>query len=145
MGVEEQPVGFVDTNVLVYAAARDDAARSPVAQELLERLSAAGALRVSAQVLQETFVTLTRKGRRPLSASEALIFLDLIAAHPVVNHTYGNIREAAEFSAAHRISFWDALIVVAAARSGAKILYSEDLQHGRTMLGVRIVNPFRRA
>ena len=51
-------------------------------------------------------------------------------------------REAAELSAGHMLSMWDALVIVAAARSGAERLYSEDLQHGRKILGVEILNPF---
>jgi predicted nucleic acid-binding protein len=58
---------------------------------------------------------------------------------------YAAICEAAEFSGRDAFSFWDALILVAAVRSGATRLYTEDLQHGRTVLGVQIVNPFRRA
>lgn len=70
-------------------------------------------------MLQETFVTLTQKGRKPLRPLEALGYLDLIAAHPVITVSYALIRIAAELSAAHRLSFWDALIIVAA-RSGAR-------------------------
>jgi predicted nucleic acid-binding protein len=41
-----------------------------------------------------------------------------------------------------RISFWDALIVQAARIAGASVLYSEDLQHGATLGGISVVNPF---
>jgi predicted nucleic acid-binding protein len=58
---------------------------------------------------------------------------------------YTAIREAIHLSGKHSFSFWDALIVVAAARSRAARLYTEDLQHGRVVLGVEIVNPFREA
>ncbi|HXP83643.1 MAG TPA: PIN domain-containing protein [Bryobacteraceae bacterium] len=135
---------FVDTNVLVYALADDDSIRSPVAKQLLRELRRGGTLHTSVQVLQELYVSLTRKMQRPNRLKQALRFLDWLAASPVFETNYSVVREAAELSAAHRLSFWDALIVVAAARSGAKVLYSEDLQDGRTMLGVTIVNPFRR-
>jgi predicted nucleic acid-binding protein len=55
---------------------------------------------------------------------------------------YPSIRAAVGLAAQARISFWDALVVVAAARAGAAILYTEDLNHGQEILGVRIVNPF---
>jgi len=55
---------------------------------------------------------------------------------------YGTIREAAVLARDAVVSFWDALIVVAAARSGARRLYTEDLNHGQKILGVEIVNPF---
>jgi predicted nucleic acid-binding protein len=41
-----------------------------------------------------------------------------------------------------KLSFWDAQVVVAAARTGAAVLYTEDLNHGQEILGVRISNPF---
>jgi len=46
-------------------------------------------------------------------------------------------------SAGASLSFWDALVVVAAARSGAKLLYTEDLQDGQSIFDVEVVNPFR--
>jgi predicted nucleic acid-binding protein len=143
MSADPEPVAFVDTNILVYAMANEDVARAPVAQALIKRLMIAKAFRSSTQVLQELFVTLTRKGRKPFSVEEALRYLDRIAAYPVVTLDYGAVRAAAELSARETLSFWDALIIIAALRVQAGRLYSEDLQDGRTILGVQIVNPFR--
>ena len=143
MNADDLLPSFVDTNVLVYAAARDDVARSPVAQSLIMRLMAAKAFHTSTQVLQELFVALTRKGAKALSANDAIRYLDRIAVHPVVTLDYSAVRAAAQLSAAHHVSFWDALVLVAASRCRAVRLYTEDLQDGRTMLGVEIVNPFR--
>src|SRR6185369_12896768 len=100
-------------------------------------------LQTSTQVLQELYVVLTRKVRRKFTAREALAYLDRIARSPVIGIDYGVVRQVAELSARHTFSMWDALVIVAAARSGAERLYSEDLQHGRKILGVEIVNPFR--
>jgi predicted nucleic acid-binding protein len=61
----------------------------------------------------------------------------------VVLLDYPAIREAAKLSADRQLSFWDSLILVAARRSGARRIYTEDLQDGQTILGVRVVNPFR--
>jgi predicted nucleic acid-binding protein len=142
MSGDEFVASFVDTNVLVYALAADDARRSPVAQKLVRELMAARVFQTSTQVLQELFVTITRKVRTPLAAEQALRYLDQIAAWPVAVLDYGAVRDAIELSVSHTLSFWDALILIAAARSGAKRLYTEDLQDGRTILGVDIVNPF---
>ena len=139
----EAESAFVDTNVLVYALASDDDRRSPVAQRLLKRLMTERTFRTSAQVLQELFVTLTRKVRKPMSSREALRYLDQIAAWPVMSPDYAAIRDAIELAESAHLSFWDALVVVAAARSGARRLYSEDLQDGQVLLGVGVVNPFR--
>jgi predicted nucleic acid-binding protein len=139
----EEPPAFVDTNVLVYALAADDPKRSPIAQELIRYLMRHQALHTSTQVLQELYVTLTRKIREPITSDQALRYLDRIATWPVTVLDYEAIRSAIRVSVANQISFWDALIVTAASLSGAKRLYTEDLQAGQVLLGVEIVNPFR--
>lgn len=133
---------FVDTNILVYAFAGSDPRRSPVAQQLLRELMTQEALCTSTQVLQELFVTLTRKIKPPIASEQAVRYLDRIATWPVVLLDYKVIRAAIDLAARHSLSFWDSLVVVAAARSGASRLYTEDLQDGQTLLGVEIVNPF---
>jgi predicted nucleic acid-binding protein len=138
------PAYFVDTNILVYAIAGDDPERSPVAQDLLRKLMLNRELRTSTQVLQELYVTLTRKGKLPMLPRAALRYIDQIAAWPVAVTDFRAVRRAIELSIGSMLSFWDALIVVAAEGSGAKTLYSEDLQAGQELLGVRIVNPFER-
>jgi predicted nucleic acid-binding protein len=136
---------FVDTNILAYALAGDDSKRSPVAQQLLLDLMRAQMFHTSTQVLQELFVTLTRKVRPPLSAAQALRYLDQLAAWPVAVLDYGAVRSAVELSSSQTISFWDALVIVAASRLGVRRLYTEDLQHGQKILAVEIFNPFRAA
>ena len=140
---EPLPPSFVDTNVLVYALAQDDQRRARLAQVLLDGLMQARALHLSTQVLQELFVTLTRKGTQPLSARDALKSLDALSQFPVFTVDYPAIRASAELAAKDKLSFWDALIVISAARCGAKRLYTEDLNHGQKIQGVEIVNPFR--
>ena len=142
MSADRFPISFVDTNVLVYALAADDTKRSPVAQKLVRELMAAQVFQTSTQVLQELYVTLTRKVRTPMTPEQALRYLDQIAVWPVAVVDYGALRDAVELSKNAMVSFWDALVLVAAARSGAKRLYTEVLQDGQTMLGIEIVNPF---
>lgn len=145
MSETDPPVSFVDTNILVYAAALDDPVRGKRAQELLDWLMGGKAFCTSTQVLQEFYTTAMRKGKPSFDRDEALEYLDDYAAHPLFQVDYPAIRESAEVADAHRISFWDALIVVAARRSGARRLYTEHLQHGQVILGVEVVNPFRTA
>jgi len=142
MNAELYPPSFVDTNVLVYALAADDTKRSPIAQRLVRGLMAAEAFQTSTQVLQELYVTLTRKVRTPMQPDQALRYLDQLAVWPVMIPDYSAIRDAVELSKSAMLSFWDALVVVAAAKSGAKRVYTEDLQDGQTIVGVEIVNPF---
>ena len=54
----------------------------------------------------------------------------------------GHLFRASELEESSRISFWDALIIVAAAKSGASLLLSEDLNDGQTIAGVTIEDPF---
>lgn len=139
------PVAFVDTNVLVYAFDRSSSAKKLIAQQLMNELMEDNRLRVSTQVLQELFVTLTRKVSVPCSSDEALDVLNQLTAWPVMVVDYPAIQLAAGVAGQVKISFWDALIVVAAERTGAAILYSEDLNDGQEIRGVRIRNPFAAA
>jgi predicted nucleic acid-binding protein len=133
---------FVDTNVLVYAFDKGGSSKQQIAQQLIGELMDQERLRVSTQVLQELFVTLTRKVKRPCSSAEALAVLEDLAAWPLVLLDYAAIRAAIETAGRDKLSFWDALVVVAAVRAGAAVLYTEDLNDGQEILGVRIRNPF---
>jgi predicted nucleic acid-binding protein len=140
---DDQQVSFIDTNVLVYAVSKDDPARTLIAQTLLKALALTKCLRTSTQVLQEMYVTLTRKLGHQVTPQQALHYVDAAAKSPVQGIEYSMVREGIQLSMKNQISFWDALIVVAAARSGATRLYTEDLNHGQIIMGVEIVNPFR--
>ena len=141
MTVDRVP-SFVDTNVLVYALDKSNSPKKRVAQRLINELMEEDRLRVSTQVLQELFVTLTRKVKQPCSSEEALAVLEDLTAWPLMAVDYAAIRAAVRLADEAELSFWDALVVVAAARTGAAVLYTEDLNDGQEILGVRISNPF---
>ncbi len=138
----DAPPAFVDTNILVYALERSDSPKKRTAARLMSGLIATDRLRVSTQVLQELFVTLTRKVARPCSATEALSVIDDLAAWPLFAIDHAAIRSAGELTEQSSISFRDALILIAASRSGAAVVYTEDLNHGQKILDLEIVNPF---
>ena len=138
----DKPLSFVNTNVLVYAFDQSSSPKKRIAQALLNELMDEDRLRVSTQVLQELFVTLTRKVKQPCSIEEALGVLDDLTAWPLMVVDYAAIRAAAGLAGQAKLSFWDALVVVAAARTGAPMLYTEDLNDGQEILGVRVCNPF---
>ena len=138
----ERAPGFVDTNVLVYAFDKSSSPKKQVAQRLMLELMDQDRLRVSTQVLQELFVTLTRKVSQCCSTEEALAVLEDLTAWPLMTVDYAAIRAAGGLAHQAKLSFWDALVVVAAARTGAAVLYTEDLNDGQEILGVRISNPF---
>ena len=138
----ERPLSFVDTNVLVYAFDKSGSPKKRAAQRLMNQLMEEDGLRVSTQVLQELFVTLTRKVSQRCSIAEALAVLEDLTAWPLVVVDFAAIRAAVGLADEAKISFWDALVVVAAVRTGAAVLYSENLNDGQEILGVRISNPF---
>ena len=118
--------------------------KSTLAREILSDLWRTREGQLSTQVLQELYVNLTRKLRVVIPRSKARALVGRYSRWPVHAVTTHDILEAAELEQRQSLSFWDALIIVAAARSGADRILSEDLQHGRTIDGVRIENPFRR-
>lgn len=134
---------FVDTNVLVYAHDTSDAQRQPIAARLLDDLWRTRDGVVSTQVLTEFYAVITRKFDPPMPRSEARMLVDAYAAWTVVQVGPSLIVAASALEEQHSFSFWDALILEAARRAGANRLVSEDLQHGRRIVGLVITNPFR--
>jgi predicted nucleic acid-binding protein len=133
---------FVDTNVLVYLFDADSPEKQARAREVLrDRVEGEGVV-VSTQVLQEFFVTVTRKLARPLPADDAEAALRRLNALPVITVEPDQVLAAALGSRRDRISFWDALILTSASSAGCGDVLSEDLQHGRSFGRVRVVNPF---
>ena len=133
---------FVDTNVLVYAHNTSEAARQPIAAQLLDDLWRTRDGLLSTQVLTEFYAVVTRKFDPPMPRREARALIDAYAAWPLVQVDAPLIVAASALEEQHSFSFWDALIVEAARRGGATRLVSEDLQHGRRIAGLVIANPF---
>ncbi|MFN0072453.1 MAG: PIN domain-containing protein [Chloroflexota bacterium] len=131
---------FYDTSVLVYT---DDQRYPEKLNRSIELFDAAlrnAAGVVSTQVLQEYFVTITRKLN--VTAEVAQRKVEVIAELDVVHIDVPIILRAIELHRLHQLSFWDALIVQAAIQARCTRLYTEDLQHGHRIQGVEIVNPF---
>ena len=134
---------FLDTNILVYAVSSmdADAAKRTKALDLVQRSD----FGLSAQVLQEFYVTVTRKIRRPLAPELAVALMDEYRVFPTVPTDYPLIVSAVELSLRYDISYWDGAIVAAAEILEASTLYTEDLSHGQRYGPVRVVNPFLEA
>ena len=136
---------FVDTNVLVYAYDRASGWKHGRARDLVEKLWNEGSGILSTQVLQELYVNVRRKARPPVPQEEArTLIADYLAWDPVVNDGAA-VLEAVDVGHRHQLSFWDALIVVAARKGGASVIYSEDLNHGQMFGSVQVLNPFNEA
>jgi predicted nucleic acid-binding protein len=126
---------FFDTNILVYAQQADG--KGDRARALF-----AGGGKLSVQVLNEfTAVSRRKPGRdwREIAEaiSDALLLVDPPPALTLDLHA-----AARALAEDHRLSFYDALIIAAAIEGGCDTLFSEDMQHGRTIGGLAIVNPF---
>lgn len=135
---------FLDTNVLVYAVDEDEPAKREVARALLA--DAAGQRFVlSAQVLGEFYVTVTRKLARPVDAALATAMVEQLSRLPTVALDAALVRGAAALSRSAGLSYWDALVVASAAGAGCERLLSEDLNDGQAIGSVRVENPFAAA
>jgi predicted nucleic acid-binding protein len=133
---------FVDANVLVYAFDSSAGKKQQAAQTLLERLWEDGSGCVSVQVLQEFFVTVTKKVAKPLPVEEATARIREFATWRVFAPIAGDVLDAIVLHAQAKIGFWDAMIVIAAADSECDLLWTEDLSDGQLLRGVRVRNPF---
>ena len=131
---------FFDSNVFVYADDASAPGKQTRAIQLITDYQRSGLLVVSIQVLQEYYAAATRKlGVDPETAQ---MKVQLPARARVVRFAADDVIAAIELHRLNRISFWDAMIVHAARLAGTDLLYSEDLQHGAIVGGVRISNPF---
>ncbi len=131
---------FVDTNVLVYADDGDAGAKRNRARELIRELLRDKSGALSLQVLQEYFSVATRK--LGISAEGARRRVALFSRFDVVHLEVPDLLAAIDLHRLHGISIWDTLILRAALKGGCRILYSEDLQDGRLLDGLEVVNPF---
>jgi predicted nucleic acid-binding protein len=131
---------FLDTNVLVYT----DDVRFPEkrdrASQLFKKARLSGKGVVSLQVLQEYFVTVTKKLGVPVEPAKSKV--DLFSRPVVVSFEARDVLEAIDLKETCKISFWDALILRAAKKAGCAVLYSEDMNAGAKLAGIEIVNPF---
>lgn len=133
---------FVDTNILVYARDASEPDKQPVAAAWLDALWERKSGRLSAQVLQEYYVTVTAKLNPGLPVDEARRDVLALVAWAPEPLTSDLIASAWDLQDEYRYSFRDSMIVAAAVRAGCSVLLTEDLQHGQQLGRLRVVNPF---
>lgn len=133
---------FLDTNVIIYAYDISAGLKREKAQKILLDLWESGQGLLSTQVLQEFFVSVTRKIPQPLGLKTAKQIVNDLLSWDIVINDGDSILEAIELHSNHGYSFWDSLIIQAAIKGGASLLLSEDLSGGQTIRGVTIKNPF---
>jgi predicted nucleic acid-binding protein len=137
---------FLDTNIFVYAFdGGAPSAKRAAAEKLVHRALKTGVSVVSYQVVQEFLNVAQRKFAQPISIPDLqaiveTVFRPLLAVLPSPEF----FRDALDIAGRYQLSWYDSLIVAAAAESGCSVLYSEDLQDGAKIAGVVIQNPFAR-
>lgn len=134
---------FCDTNIIVYAYDLSAGAKRQQARSLLDRLWESGEGVVSVQVLQELFVSLTRKVPQPLAILDARATVADIASWRVVVPGAEDVLRAIDAATRWQVSFWDAMILTAAKKADISLVWSEDLNDGELYDGIVVRNPFR--
>jgi predicted nucleic acid-binding protein len=132
---------FFDTNILIYADDKANPVKQQRALDLVAEHRRGRTGVVSLQVLQEYFVTVTRKLQ--VDARVARRKVELLAEFDVATPDVGDILAAIDQHRLHGFSFWDALILRAAKQAGCSVVFSEDMRDTREIDGVRILNPFQ--
>lgn len=134
---------FLDTNIFVYTF-DEDKRKNRVARDLVGVALGDHYGVISSQVVQEFLNVALRKFEKPLTFDDAKLYLDKVLA-PLceIYPTLDLYSEALSLHKKTGYSFYDSLIVTAALQADCTVLYSEDLQHGRSLQGLRIENPFR--
>lgn len=134
---------FLDTNILVYALDRSEPEKQRRAGGLIREALETGQGIISGQVVQEFLYTAQRKFTQPMTLAERRQHLQTVLA-PLCAYfpTVSSFDRALLIADETGYTLYDALILTAAVESACDTLLTEDLQHGRVVQGVRIVNPF---
>lgn len=140
MSAASLPKTFLDTNILVYSDDKSAPAKQKMAMEILDEHMLLRTGVVSSQILQEYFVTALKK--LGLDAETARRKVEIFAEFTVAQPAVTDILAAIDLHRLHGFSFWDALVLRMAKQTGCRRVLSEDMQHGRVVDGVEIVNPF---
>jgi predicted nucleic acid-binding protein len=143
MNADPQVAYFLDTNILVYAYDRSAGQKHNLAVQLMEGCWENENGCLSIQVLQEFFVTITRKITTPLDPQTARQIVADLAQWRLHAPQANDLLQAIDLQQNHQLAFWDAQVVQSAASLGCKHLLSEDLNHGQVYSGVQVSNPFR--
>lgn len=134
---------FIDSNVFVYLFDETDERKRSISGRIVESGLQNNSAVISFQVVQETLYVVTRKLATPMTAEGARNFMeDVLAPLWRVSPSLALYNRALDVQARYRYSFYDSLIVAAALDAGCTRLYTEDLQDGQWIEGLRIENPF---
>jgi predicted nucleic acid-binding protein len=132
---------FFDSNLFIYQSTSGDLTKQRIASELIEKAVLGSAGGISAQVMQECVNVLGGRYAVPAEVLDRYI-ANVLRPLLRVDTTAELIESALRVKRQWQYSFCDSLVIAGAIACGAKILYSEDLQHGQRLDGMVIINPF---
>ena len=130
----------LDTNLLIYSVDRSAGQRNSLANALVHR-SAERDCFLTVQALGEFFHATTRKGKATVAQASAYTRV-WQKVFRITASTQTTFNQAIEYVRDHRLSFWYAMLWVTAKEAGCAFILSEDMQHGQSLGGVEILNPF---
>jgi len=133
---------FVDTNILVYARDSSEAEKQVRAEQWLAYLWAGEQGRISAQVMNEYYVTVTQRLKPGLSREQARMDLRALAVWKPLEISTTLIESAWDIQDQFGYSWWDTLVISSALFLDCGYLLSEDMQHEQEIASLRIINPF---
>jgi predicted nucleic acid-binding protein len=133
---------FLDTNLLIYATMGK--LRDPEKQRIAADLIRTKDFGVSAQVVSEFALNAAKpkRGGIPLSPSEIDRWMLHFREFPIQSIDIEIVARGVQVSRRYQIKHWDSMLIAAAERLGAPIMYSEDLRHGQRYGSVQVINPF---
>lgn len=134
---------FLDTNIFVYTFDGRAPAKARRALQLVRQAAETGNGVISYQVVQEFFNVALRRFTQPMNVADAEQYLITVLKPLIAIHSSPALYlKAIDLTSAGRFSWFDSLIVSAALQAKCDTLFTEDLQHGRTIEGLSIENPF---
>jgi predicted nucleic acid-binding protein len=133
---------FLDTNILVYAYDVSAGRKHDLAGNIVADLWNLRTGILSIQVLQEFFITVTKKIPKPLDIKITRDIIRDFLLWEVIENDGELMLAAIDIQSKYGYTFGDSLIIAAAIKSGASVLLTEDLKHGQTIEDVVIKNHF---
>ncbi len=135
---------FLDTNILVYSFDHASPPKQKIARRLIDDAIEDDKGVISSQVVQEFLNVATRKFAVKLNRRDIHMFLeDVLLPLCVVFPNPKTYARSLDISEETGFSFYDSMIIAQAQEAGCGVIYSEDLQHGRTLQGLKIIDPFK--
>lgn len=135
---------FVDTNILVYAHDNSAGNKYIKAKSLISDLWQSETGCISIQVLQEFYVVMTKKVKKPIRPEVAQKIIGNLGKWAIHSPSVEDILDSIDIQQRYNISFWDSLVICSAQKLGCGVIWSEDLNHGQLYGEVIVRNPFHK-